>query len=104
MKGFRVTSNKDAGCKGFVTSPDEAHLTWLADIRGGGARWSENILRDCGLSLSLFPEIKNPTEIAGHLCPEVRNWKVPPYCRAGGGSRCFGKVKNVYRKLNSAEY
>ncbi len=55
----------------FVTSPDEAHLTWLADTRGGRARWSESILKDYGLDPSLFPEIKNSTDVAGHLLPEV---------------------------------
>jgi len=56
----------------FVTSPDEAHLTWLADTRGGKARWSESILKDYALPASLFSEIKNCTEIAGYLRPEVR--------------------------------
>ncbi|WP_230972455.1 xylulokinase [Archaeoglobus neptunius] len=55
----------------FVTSPDEAHLTWLADTRGRRARWSESILKDYNLPLSLFPEIKNSTEIAGYLTPQA---------------------------------
>lgn len=56
----------------FVTSPDEAHLTWLADTRGGKARWSESLLKDYNLEPSLFPEIRNSTDIAGYLLPEVR--------------------------------
>ena len=55
----------------FVTSPDEAHLTWLADTRGGRARWSESILKDYGLGSALFPEIKNSTDIAGPLLPQA---------------------------------
>ncbi len=55
----------------FVTSPDEAHLTWLADTRKGVARWSESILGDYGLDPSLFPEIKDSTDVAGRLLPEA---------------------------------
>ncbi len=55
----------------FVTSPDEAHLTWLADTRGGRARWSESILKDYGLNPNLFPEIRNSTDVAGNLLPQA---------------------------------
>ena len=41
--------------RSFVTSPDEAHLTWLADTRGKKARWSESILKDYDLPISAFP-------------------------------------------------
>lgn len=64
----------------FVTSPDEANLTWLADTRGGRIRWSKSILKDYNLDLSLFPEIKNAMDVAGTLLPEV------------AGELCIGNV------------
>ncbi|MEM2726687.1 MAG: FGGY-family carbohydrate kinase [Archaeoglobaceae archaeon] len=54
-------------CGNFVTSPDEATLTWLADTRKGYAKWSESLLREYKLNRDLFPEIKSSTSIAGEL-------------------------------------
>ncbi len=51
----------------FVTSPDEATLTWLADTRDGRARWSEALMRDYGLSIEMFPKIFDSTSVAGRL-------------------------------------
>lgn len=51
----------------FVTSPDEANLSWLADTRHGTVKWSLELLKDYKLSVDLFPEIKQSTEIAGKL-------------------------------------
>ena len=67
VKGFLINR-----CTGeYVTSPDEANLSWLADTRGGEAKWSESLLKDYNLSPELFPEIKLSTEVAGRLKAEV---------------------------------
>ncbi len=67
VKGFLISK-----CTGeFVTSPDEANLTWLADTRGGRAKWSQSLLGDYKLSPDLFPKIKLSTEVAGRLKSEV---------------------------------
>ncbi len=67
VKGFLINR-----CTGeYVTSPDEANLTWLADTREAKASWSESLLKDYNLSPELFPEIKPSTEIAGRLRGEV---------------------------------
>ncbi len=63
VKGFLLKKTADV----FVTSPDEAHLTWLADTRNGVARWSESLLRDYGLDAGLLPEIRNSVEVVGGL-------------------------------------
>jgi len=54
-----------------VTSPDEAHLTWLADTRGGGARWHEGLLKRYGIPREKLPVITEPTSIAGRLTPKT---------------------------------
>jgi len=56
----------------FVTSPDEANLTWLADTRNGQAEWCERILKDYGIPKNLLPEIRNCTEIAGEVNEAAR--------------------------------
>ncbi len=67
VKGFLINR-----CTGeYVTSPDEANLTWLADTRDARARWSDSLLKDYGLSPELFPEIKLSIEIAGRLKEEA---------------------------------
>ncbi len=54
-------------CSVFVTSPDEATLTWLADTRGGIARWSESLLKNYDLNPHLFPEIRDSASVAGEM-------------------------------------
>ena len=54
-----------------VINADEAHLTWLADIRKGKPEWSDSILRDLGLSVEKLPVIKEPPEVVGNLRKEV---------------------------------
>jgi len=67
VKGFLISR-----CTGnYVTSPDEANLSWLADTRGGKAVWSETLMKDYGLDVGKFPEIKFSTEIAGKLKSSV---------------------------------
>ena len=50
-----------------ATSPDEAHLTWLADTRGGRARWSERLLKRYRISREKLPTIMDSTSVAGKL-------------------------------------
>ncbi|MEG9195307.1 MAG: FGGY-family carbohydrate kinase [Candidatus Methanoglobus sp.] len=54
-------------CGVFVTSPDEATLTWLADTRGGVAKWSRSLLKNYRLDPNLFPEIKDSASVAGEM-------------------------------------
>lgn len=67
VKGFLINRATDE----TVTSPDEAHLTWLADTRKGGVEWSSSLLKDYNLSAEMFPEIRQSTDIAGELKAEV---------------------------------
>lgn len=62
---FRLTGNA-------VTSHDEANLTWLADNRKKRAEWHHGLMRRFGLNADMFPEIRDSTEIAGKLIPELR--------------------------------
>ncbi len=63
VKGYLILRSTGS----IVTSPDEAHLTWLADTRSGLIRWSERLVKRYGLDLDMLPEIRYPVEIAGHL-------------------------------------
>ena len=63
VKGYLILRSTGA----IVTSPDEAHLTWLADTRGSSVKWSEKLIRRYGLDISLFPEIKSSVDEAGYL-------------------------------------
>jgi len=67
VKGYLI--NRATGA--FITSPDEANLTWLADTRGGQAKWSESLLKDFDIPLEAMPEIKLATDVAGELKPEA---------------------------------
>ncbi len=51
----------------LATSPDEAHLTWLADTRGGRAAWSERLTRRYRIPPEKLPRIMQPLEVAGRL-------------------------------------
>ncbi len=66
VKGFLLKKTADV----YVTSPDEAHLTWLADTRNG-IRWSPTLLKDYRLSQDLLPEIKPATDVAGKLTSDA---------------------------------
>ncbi|BAN89479.1 xylulokinase [Aeropyrum camini] len=50
-----------------IVSPDDAHLTWLADTRGGRAVWSPRLARRYGIPLEKLPRIASPTDAAGKL-------------------------------------
>ncbi len=63
VKGYLIARS----CGEFVTSPDEANLTWLADTRGGKARWSGSLLRDFGIDAKLMPAIRSCASIAGMM-------------------------------------
>jgi len=67
VKGYLI--NRATGA--FVTSPDEANLTWLADTRGQRAEWSRELLKDYGIPVELLPEIRPSTDVAGRLRPEA---------------------------------
>ncbi len=62
---FRLTGNT-------VTSHDEANLTWLADTRKNRAEWHNGLMKRFGLNADMFPVIRDSTEIAGMLTPEIR--------------------------------
>jgi xylulokinase len=81
VKGFLI--NKCTGK--FVTSQDEASLTWLADTRKSNAFWSNSLLKDYKIKKDLLPEIKLSTEIAGYLKGEVSKilGNIPVFVGAG---------------------
>lgn len=81
IKGFLISKATGE----FVTSHDEASLTWLADTRGGRAMWSDAILKDYGIERKLLPEIRNSTDIAGHTKGESREilGDIPVFVGAG---------------------
>ncbi len=66
VNGYLIKRAADA----YVINPDDAHLTWLADTRGG-IKWCERLLKDYGIPKELLPEIKNSTDIAGKLTHEA---------------------------------
>ena len=55
----------------YVTSHDEASLTWLADTRDRVARWHPGLLREYGIPGEKLPEILDSTAIAGRLKSEA---------------------------------
>lgn len=55
----------------MVTSDDEASITWLADTRGGRAVWSHSLIGKYRLDGTKLCVIRNATEVAGDLKPEV---------------------------------
>lgn len=67
VKGYLIFR----ACGERVTSHDEAHLTWLADTRRGKAEWHRGLMGDYGLTPDRFPEVRNSTDIAGQMFPEV---------------------------------
>jgi xylulokinase len=67
VKGFLIL--KATG--NYVTSHDEAHLTWLAYTKESVAKWSETLLKDYGLSMDLFPKIKDSVDVVGRVGDKV---------------------------------
>lgn len=67
VKGYLI--NKTTG--NFVTSPDEANLTWLVDTRKGKAVWHDGLAREYGINKELLPEIKETIDVAGYLKNEI---------------------------------
>lgn len=68
------TTHKFLGCKdyllyrctgNFVTSYDDADVTWMMDIKR--LDWSDSILKKYGIDRKKLPDIKKPTDIAGKL-------------------------------------
>jgi xylulokinase len=74
-KAFKFLGCKDYllyRCTGsFVTSRDEANVTWLMDTRKGRMDWSGAILRKYGIERAKLPQIKKSTELAGKLTKEA---------------------------------
>jgi len=54
-----------------VINADEAHVTWLADVRGERPRWHTKLVRELGLDVDKLPDIKLPIEVAGSLKKEI---------------------------------
>ncbi|MET1123679.1 MAG: FGGY-family carbohydrate kinase [Archaeoglobaceae archaeon] len=61
VKGYLIAR----ACGKFVTSPDEASLTWLADTRNGRAVWCSSLLKDFGIDAEKLPEIRSCASVAG---------------------------------------
>lgn len=81
VKGFLINR-----CTGkFVTSQDEASLTWLADTRKAKAVWSDSILKSYKLAKEKFPEIKQSVDIVGETKGEIAKeiGNVPVFIGAG---------------------
>ncbi len=55
---------------GIYTSPDEAHLTWLADTRSR-VKWSRKLLDRYGIDESKLPLIGRSIDIAGYVDGEL---------------------------------
>ncbi len=51
----------------FVTSPDEANLTWLIDSRNGAAKWHDGLLHRYRIPREKLPNIKYSIEVAGRV-------------------------------------
>ncbi len=62
---FRLTGNA-------VMSHDEANLTWLADTKEKRAEWHDGLMKRHGLNSKMLPEIRDSTDIAGKILPEIR--------------------------------
>ena len=67
IKGYLIYS----ATRKYVTTPDEAHLTWLADTRGTYPKWSIKLFKKYGIDLEKFPNIVSSNEIVGSLKNEV---------------------------------
>ncbi len=50
-----------------AVSPDDAHLTWLVDARGGKVEWSPRLLRRYQIPPEKMPRILEPWKVAGRL-------------------------------------
>jgi Sugar (pentulose and hexulose) kinases len=61
---YRATGN-------FVTSPDEANLTWLLDTRRGRAEWDLRLAGRYGIPPEKLPAVKKSVEVAGRLTREA---------------------------------
>ncbi len=55
----------------FVTSPDEANLTWLLDTRRGRAEWDLRLAGRYGVPPEKLPVVKKSVEVAGRLTREA---------------------------------
>ena len=63
----------------FVTSPDEANLTWLLDTRRGRAEWNLRLAGRYGVPPEKLPAVKKSVEVAGRLTHEAaRELGLPP--------------------------
>ena len=51
----------------FVTDPTNAFGTGVFDTRRG--RWHEDVIRALELPMEIFPEIRDTTDVAGHISP-----------------------------------
>ena len=74
-KAFKFLDSKDyllyKSTGNFVTSRDNANITWLMDTRTERLCWSDSILKKYGINREKLPEIKKSTELAGRLTAEA---------------------------------
>ncbi|OQX39157.1 MAG: xylulokinase [Oceanospirillales bacterium LUC14_002_19_P2] len=70
---------------------DSAGTLWLDVAK---RQWSETMLASCGLTLEHMPELKEGSQIAGYLKPEIaRQWGMNPVpVAAGGGDNAAGAI------------
>ena len=70
---------------------DSAGTLWLDVAK---RQWSETMLASCGLTLEHMPELKEGSQIAGYLKPEIaRQWGMTPVpVAAGGGDNAAGAI------------
>ncbi|MEM4429488.1 MAG: FGGY family carbohydrate kinase [Acidilobaceae archaeon] len=57
----------------YVTSPDDASLTWLLDTRNFRNIWSLRLLRKYGIPIDKLPRIARSIDIAGRIKLEAAN-------------------------------
>jgi len=67
VKGYLILKSTNS----IVTSMDEASLTWLADTRGYRAYWSRELTVRYGIDISMLPDIKYSTDVAGYLTEDA---------------------------------
>jgi len=74
-KAFKFLDSKDyllyKSTGNFVTSRDNANITWLMDTRTERLCWSDSLLKKYGIHGEKLPEIKKSTELAGKLTTEA---------------------------------
>ena len=92
-------------CRLPATTPDEAHLTWLADTRGGRAEWSTRLARRYGVPLEKLPRIVNPAGVVCRMTPEAaRDLGLKPNVPVVAGAGDVASAALGSGSIGSSEY